>query len=364
VHIITLNEKLQHKPTIDLPPGDYLAEDLNAAQLLLLADGGKINSVHPEEIAVRHPFDPKEDWNGKRVLVMRTGGFGDLILMTPVLREIKRRWPDVTLDLACFPNYRPVLENLPYVNLAPTYPVPWLEALQYDAWVLMENVIEKNPDAKKMHMTDLFASRFGFAAKDIADKKPEYRVTERERIWAEEAYPRIKGVHRLAVQFNAQVLNRTYPGQRMQVVIEHFHKLGWEIMVMGREGELQMQEGDLLHNLTAHKHTIRQSAAVIATSDCLLGPDSALLHLAGALDVPAVGIYGPFPAELRVAYSPSIQVIEGSGHCAPCFHHVRNGKQFPSHGPCASKGFCTVLDSIPVKKVIDRVTLTAKRLVD
>jgi ADP-heptose:LPS heptosyltransferase len=364
MHILTITETIKPRPNFVIPPGDYLAEDVNAAQLLLLADGGKMTPLHPEVLAVQKKFDPAQDWNGKSILVVRTGGFGDLVLMTPVLRELKRRWPTLKINLSCFPDYAPVLENLPFVDALVQYPVPMMEANQYDAWVIMENAIEKNEEAKKTHMTDLFAERFGIDAKEKYDKHPEYRVTEREAIWAQEAYPRKKGIQRLCVQFAAQVENRTYPGQRMQSVVEHFHRKGWEVFVMGKPGELKMEENDTLRNLTAHGTTMRQSCAVLATADCVLGPDSALVHLAGALDVPTVALYGPFPAELRVAYSPSIQVLEGSGHCAPCFHHVRRGQSFPAHGPCFSKKYCTVLDSIPIKKVIDRVTMSAKKLFD
>ena len=363
MHILQLSEKIAPRPDIQIPAGDYLAEDMNGAQMLLMADGGSMTPVKPETLAERE-FNPSQDWNGKRILVIRTGGFGDLVLMTPVLREIKRRWPECKICFSCFPNYRSVLENLPFVDELVSYPVPLLEAYQYDAWVPMENIIEKNDAAKKTHMTDLFATRFNIAPAEIKDKKPAYVVTEREKIWAEEAYPRIKGVQRLAVQFNAQSECRTYPGQRMSSVIEHFHKKGWEIMVMGAPGELKMEEGERMWNLTAHKTTFRQSCAVVASADCLLGPDSALVHVGGALDIPTVALYGPFPSELRVAYSPSIHPLEGSGHCAPCFHHVRRGLRFPATGPCVAKNFCTVLDSIPVKKVIDRVTLTAKKIFD
>ncbi len=364
MHILTLADTIKPRPDFVIKPGDYLAEDVNAAQLLLLADGGQMTPLHPEEIAVRKKFDPAENWNGKSILVVRTGGFGDLVLMTPVLREIKRRWPSIKINFACFPDYAPVLENLPFVDALVQYPIPMVEAQQYDAWVIMENAIEKNEEAKKKHMTDLFAERFGIGKDEKYDKQPTYAVTEREKVWADEAYPRKKGVQRLCVQFAAQVENRTYPGQRMQQVVEHFHKKGWEVMVMGKPGELKMDEMDNLHNLTAHKTTMRQSCAVLATADCVLGPDSSLVHIAGALNVPAVALYGPFPSELRVAYSPSIQVIEGSGHCAPCFHHVRRGQRWPAHGPCVAKNYCTVLDGIPVKKVVDRVTMTAKKLFD
>jgi heptosyltransferase-2 len=363
VHTIVLTEKFK-SGSLEVAPGTYLVEDIAGAQLMVACDGGEMTKLHPEQVAVRHKFEHTGDWNECSVLILRAGGFGDLTLMTPVLRELRRRWPRIKIGFACFPHYRPVLEHTGLVDEFVEYPIPVKVADQYAAWVFMENIIEKNEDAKKWHMTDLFGTKFGFGVKEEYDRHPVYVVTDTEKVWVSEAYPRKKGVQRLAVQFKAQAMNRTYPIQRTKQVIEHFYDKGWEIMLLGDPGSLDLQSMDRLHNCAANRHTFRQSAAIISTADCVLAPDSALLHVAGALDIPAVGLFGPFPPELRVAYSPSVQAIDGKGHCAPCFHHVRRNMQFPAHGPCAGKGYCTVLDAIPVKKVIDRIALTAKKLFD
>lgn len=363
MHILELASPLAITDSFKLTTEPHLVEDLSGAQMLVMADGGKMNQLHPEELAVRRKFDVNEDWNGKSILVMRAGGYGDLLLLSPVLREVKRRWPHCTIAVCAIPHFLAVLEHLPFVDERINYPIPTAIADQFHAWVLLENVIEKNEDAKTMHMTDVFAGNFGITSDEKYDRQPAYVVTTDEATWAKMAYPRKKGMQRLCVQMEAQAPNRSYPAQRMTQVCEHFLKTGrWEVFLLGEPGKFKVDEIPNLICLPQHNTTFRQSCAVVATSDSVLGPDSAMVHVAGALSVPAIGLYGPFPADIRVAYSPSVQVIEGKGHCAPCFHHVRRGQFFPAHGPCVAKKFCTVLDGIPVKKVIDRVTLTAKRL--
>ena len=363
MHIVDLASPIKASKEWTIPTGESLAEDISGAQFLIAADGGTMNKLHPEEVALRK-FNPKEDWNDRGILVMRTGGFGDLVLLTPVLAELKRRWPKCKIAFSCFKNFEPALHNLGLIDVFVSYPVPILEARQYDAWVLMENAIEKNPEAEKHHMTDIFAGKFGFDETDSFSRHPLYVVTEREKIWAEETYPRKSGVQRLVVQAEAKARNRCYPEARISAVVDHFSKLDgkWEILLVGEPKSLQVEESDRVKNLTAHGTTFRQSCAVLATADCVLGSDSAMIHVAGALDIPAVGLFGPFLSKLRTAYSPSVEGIDGKGACAPCFHHVRRGQEFPAHGPCANKGFCVVLDGIAPKKVIDRVVLRAKQV--
>jgi ADP-heptose:LPS heptosyltransferase len=54
--------------------------------------------------------------------------------------------------------------------------------------------------------------------------------------------------------------------------------------------------------------------------------DTALMHLAAALDVKGFGLYGPFPGEIRLSTYPKSRWINAELHCTPCFLH--------GHKPC------------------------------
>lgn len=365
--ILTLPEEVQLSPTHIVPPDVYYAGDISAAQLYVHANGGEL-----EPMTETRPLDETKDWNGKKILFVRMGGFGDLVLMTPVLREIKRRWPGAFLAVSTMELYGSVLENLPYVDAVLSYPIEKQVADNFDAWVFLENAIEKNPRAEKVHMTDLFAELAGLndptrqeviAGKPYAlqDKKPEYRPTSDELIWAKVQYPRREGVRRLVVQVDASGMARMYPVDMTNMICEHFVRAGWEVFLMGKEGGLSgVKENHRLRNLASHGHSFRMNCAVIAGADCVLGPDSALVHIGGALDVPTVALYGPFPHELRTEYAPSIKAIQGSDKCSPCFFHATLRHQFPKDGPCAKTGRCEVLAKIAPKTIIQAIEKAAK----
>jgi ADP-heptose:LPS heptosyltransferase len=107
-------------------------------------------------------------------------------------------------------------------------------------------------------------------------------------------------------------------------------------------------------NVAAQAKTFAQSAGVLAQCDVVLAPDSAIAHLAGALKLPTVALYGSFPWQARTAYAPTIRALQVSMACAPCYWHGR-GSAFPSHGPCARTGRCEVLAQIEPQRVVREV---------
>lgn len=370
MHILTLPARLEIGPKDILDPGKYISTDIVAAQLLLMADGGEMTPLTEARpfltrATAADPV-PKDDWNGRRILFQRAGGFGDLVLLTPVLREIKRRWPTCHLAVSTMSHYSVALLNLPFVDEILPFPVPLSTAQTYNAWVFYENAVEKNPRAKEVHITELFGEIAGIT--EIADLRPEYRVKPTEAIWAQEAYPRKPGVRRVAIQVGAAVRIRRY--SNFGETAAEMTKRGWEVMILGTPNELPPMDPKklhpLLHNLTAFNHTFRQSCAVLNNCDAFVGSDSALLHVAGALGVPAVGLYGPFPWRLRTAHCPTTVALSGVGECAPCFHHVgaTMKNDFPEHCPSKKTGKCEVLDSIDYRRIVAKVDTIARDLSD
>lgn len=375
MHLLALQTQVRLSDKTTVEPGEYVVEDVSGAQLLTLAGGGIMTPL-----TERRPFDDEKDWNGKNILFVRTGGFGDLVLLTPVLREVARRWPGAVISVASMANhYGPVLQHLPFVHEIVSYPVPLEKAKTFDAWVFFERAIEKNPRAQKIHMTDLFAEITGLnprkegfwkKAQRLADYHPAYAVTEEEATWAKLQYPRTEKT-RICIQVGSSAMCRTYPGDEirifkdkpphgMQVVVGLLAKKGYEVFLMGQRGEVQGKDTDNVKVIANAGLTFRQSCAVLSQCDCVLGSDSALIHVAGALDVPAVGLYGPFPHELRTKHSPSVICLQGQGNCAPCFHHVHLKQHFPAGCPTASHGFCGVLASIAPDRIVMAVERQAK----
>lgn len=355
MHTLSLPRAVKLGPNDTVEAGEWVLGDTNAAQLLVRANGGRM-----EPLIYRTPgLDRSADYNGKKILVMRAGGFGDLILLTPVLREIKRLWPGCQLLVSTMGEYAPVLQGLEYVDKVVNYPIPRSLLDECAGAVFLENAVEGNPRAEEIHMTDVFAEIVGIA--DFENKKPDYRLTPREKAWARVCYQRTPRTPRLGVQYGASSYARTFLPELTQQVLDPLHKKGWEIFMFGKKGEIQMKgQAERIVNLTAVGLNFRQSCAVLETCDVVLAPDSALVHVSAALDIPCVALYGPFPSRLRIKYSPSVYGIDGKGKCSPCFHHAYLDKHFPEDGPCFKAGNCVVLSGIPVGRITTRLEMQAR----
>jgi ADP-heptose:LPS heptosyltransferase len=101
------------------------------------------------------------------------------------------------------------------------------------------------------------------------------------------------------------------------------------------------------------KLTFRQSAAILETCKACISPDSAMVHLASALDIPCVALYGPFPSHLRTT-SEKTFAFNGKAPCAPCFFHAEHMGQFPPGMPCEKIQRCVALESISVDRIVQK----------
>lgn len=335
------------------PAGQVLMEDVNAAEMMLMFAGRGITATHFKSL---NPAWLELGPKGK-VLVAGTLAFGDAIMLTPVLRALKEK--DFEVYVACPLHTRAALLNLPYIDGFENWPMHTTTVDRYEAVHFLEGFQHHNA-ARDWHMSDVFATMCGVP---VIDKRCDYIPTDDECLWAKETFPRKPGLKRIGIQVQASHRCRTYHGIPLRKVMDLLLKDGWELYMMGRPGEFGCQEVGNIHDASKHAPMFRQSAALLTTCDAFLGPDSGFLHVAGALNVPSVGLFSVFPWQLRTSQYPSVFAIQGVGDCAPCFH-TRNNLQphFPPGKPCNAAQHCTVLAAIEPERIVQLLARQVARL--
>lgn len=344
MHIIAIPTPIDMGPQGTFPAGRVLMEDRNAAEMML---------QFPEAGITMEPYLPMERIGMvTRILVAGGIGMGDAIMLTPVLRALKQANPLAVLEIACFAHYRPALLNLPYIDGFASWPLPVEDAEKYSRIYFLEN-FQFHPVARTVHQTEVFAEICGVT---VTDYRADYCPTKDEKEWAAVTFQCVEGRKRLGLQVQATHRCRTWPAEQMRDLMQIMIRSGWEIYLMGAPGEFACKEMGNMHDLRIKAPSFRESAAFLTTCDAFCGPDSGFLHVAGALGVPSVGLFGAFPWRLRTAHYPSVFSIQGTGDCGPCFHSPnRLQPQFPRHGPCAQTGKCEVLVSITADRVAARI---------
>lgn len=364
--ILSIPDNEEAKRLQIIRPGLYVCEDVMACELYLMNQSAKPEITH---------WNPPEPNGKKRRLVGGGMGFGDALMLTPCLREMKKRFPDEEIIVCCRPEQVQVFLNLPFVDGFLEYP-PRLEILaDFGTFHWLEGAVEYNPQARVQHMTDRFAAHLGlfaFGSEEgswTENRMPEFALSSEEIAWAFKTFPREPKEKRLAFQVQAGARCRTYPPSMLTTSmlphekgkpgkISMFSAMvqdGWKICLLGSPGEFRFDVGPAaVIDMTRMGLTFRQSAAFMQTCDCFLGSDSSLLHVAGTLGVPGVGLFGPYPRKIRTAYYPSIRALTGKQVCpkAPCFHSAHTmTPQFPVDGPCAQSGRCEELASIEPDRI-------------
>ncbi|MEK6593115.1 MAG: glycosyltransferase family 9 protein [Pseudomonadota bacterium] len=345
------------------------------------------------------------------VLVVVTRRIGDVLLATPLIRSIKLSWPSAAIDVLVFEGTQGVIAANPDVRRILTIPprpgllqhlgfalrllrrydialslVPgdrptfyafiagkWRAGLLLDTprerwkrrflqqWVAFD---ERNTHTVLMHL----------ALADILGIAPRREVVVS---WRQEEGLQVDRL--LGTSSAPLAVLHPYPKFNYKM----WHMSGWTELVhwlSGRGYRIVLSGGgdaaeisyvtELAARLPAQilnlagRLTLGAAASLLARAQLYVGPDTALTHMAAALGVPTVAIYGPtdpvkwgpWPKNYAGAGNPwrrlgsqtlaGISLIQGNMPCAPC-HQEGCDRHVESYSDC--------LVALPAARVIAAV---------
>jgi heptosyltransferase-2 len=102
----------------------------------------------------------------------------------------------------------------------------------------------------------------------------------------------------------------------------------------------------------AGKATLKESAAVLEKCSMLLCNDSFFLHLAVALGVPVVGIFGPVPPEIRLPRDEKFKGCYPKEGCRGC---ILTEKNYDNFGMLCQRPSPECMEAVTVEEVIGKV---------
>ena len=338
---------------LGLEPGvRYLFDDSIAADFL---KNDLAKDWRREEFKQSQAAFTLRAWSGAtmRILIIRCGGIGDLLFLTPALAALLERFPEVEFTLCAFERYRaiiahPKLDRLQWLD----YPPKMDDVIAYDAVVPLEGVVETQHDRPAIA---LFAEALGIT--DLpATAKPLFRVPSEGLLAAQGEFPKAPGQKFYGIGLRAGHDARTWPFE----YCEQAAKLLLDrdptciVFLFGEREKFPGIEG-LEHPrvvwLPAADLNLKETLAVLGLMDGWIGPDSGLTHAAGALGIPGVGIFGAFQWQTRLPEGSSIRGLNGSAPCAPCHHLARSSRWVPG-APCEKANCCIALAAIKPDRVV------------
>lgn len=206
------------------------------------------------------------------ILFRRRGARGDVLLTTPILKELKKKYPGSLLvyETDC-PD---MLTGNPYVDHTEKR-VPKPE--QYD--IVLTPRYEKDMSKNAINT---MAKQCGV---ELSEKKIEIYLTDDQRMWAQNKVDASK--MNIAFHTGRAWKSKEWLIERFREVALHYAKKGYGILELGDRATQYTGAGNDCRGCS-----IKQTAAIIAQCSIFVGIDSGCAHLAKAVGTPAVVIYG------------------------------------------------------------------------
>lgn len=307
---------------------------------------------------------------------MRLGAIGDVVFASCLLPALRQAYPNAHLAWLVEPSAAPLLQNNPYLDEVIVWEKGrWLDDLKKGRFLSLLRKIHNLRQTLKTHHFDWAldlqgllkshllaycsgaAERIGFLAKEggnflltktFAKGGEKQKIASEYRDFAEKIglamHPLRFGIHLDSADYEAakkclQSIGVNGPFvafcpfttrpqkhwfiDRWAILAEMLYKdLGLDIVLLGGLGDmakanaLNQQAGDRLKNL-AGQTSLRQSAAIIALADAVIGVDTGMTHLAVVLGVPTIALFGSTRPYLD-AENFKLEIIYKALPCSPC----------------------------------------------
>lgn len=128
---------------------------------------------------------------------------------------------------------------------------------------------------------------------------------------------------------NAGAVYKEWPHDRWSAVVEYLLSRGHEVFVCGMPGNSPIPTPAAATQLDCG---IAELASLIAGARMLIGPDSGPLHLADALNIPVVGLYGATSSLTYGPYRNRSLCVDTHGECIPPSVCCNSAKHHPDGG--------------------------------
>jgi len=254
--------------------------------------------------------------NAKVCIVRKVGGIGDVLMLTPVLREIKKSFPKVSLTFAIDMHttgggvYHQLVRNAPFVDSI--VDARYVQRGSYDFVLNVSSVCLRyeHSGLPELNRIDLFARAAGFSS--LKSKRPFYQVE------SSEAVPH-NGVFYVLLHTASNEEKRCWPIAKYLELVEQLSDLPIKFLIADFNQKYQRwNRFDSCKDISCC--SIRELGAWIQRADIFVGPDSGPMHIAGALGTKSVVLFGSIPPGSRINYYPSHKAITSGAACAPCWY--------------------------------------------
>lgn len=282
-----------------------------------------------------------------RILVLRGGAIGDFIVTLPALRKLRERWPEAHIELVGYPHVAELaraaglvdhVESLDkagmarFFSLAPVFTDAQRDYLRSFHFIVSylhdpDDVVRQNllaagarqvlygsPIITAGHAVDcLLRPLETFALYAGAGEQPQLILDVQRLAWGR-AWLAARGLAApvLAVHPGSGSPRKNWPLENFVALLRALPCSVTPLLVLGEAD--QALAGPLARELPTtpvlRDCSLLEVAGVLTQCAAYLGNDSGITHLAAALGVPVVALFGPSNPEHWAPRGPRVQIIQ------------------------------------------------------
>jgi len=270
------------------------------------------------------------DTHAPNVCVVRGEGIGDVLMTTPLLHGLKEMFDDnVHVTYATNTRYlggalARVLKHNPDIDRI--IDREEIDESDYDIVINLHCPAigyERNLNNPPKNRVDIFAEHAGVS---LTDKKVKYFI-QPEEIEAGDNFISKHGVKIadkvILVHLFTSAVRRNLDTMVMKDTLQQLANVGFKLILLRHRSDppSNIMWESIPGVVVLKDADIRHVAGVMKNCDLLLCPDSIMLHIAGALNVPTIALFGDTNPKARTNYYSSVSYIwPGEGiKCCPCW---------------------------------------------
>lgn len=295
-----------------------------------------------------------------RILITRAmGGIGDLLMMTPGLHALKKKFPNKEIHLAIPRRYFQIFQNNPDVKLIDIEEDFFSHSL-YKKWFNFTDCPASRKESRtapkvKKSRIDIFAKAMGVKGIRLfnMDRSPRYFISKDEHKFADDFFERAKlnGETVIGIQLHSDETYRDYP--QMENLVEVLSK---KFKVLLFDG-YRIDGYNFENVFKIDSFGLREAFAIAHKCDGIIAPDSSFVHFAAAYEIPTIALFGPIDGKVRTKSYSNCKFLDAHDQleCLPCWRN--------ENIPCKLTGMrnSACMESIPVNKIVFELEKLLKR---
>ncbi len=284
----------------------------------------------------------------KKILILRFGAIGDVVHSTELFRSIKRKYPHVAIHYVAF--------NIPSLNIKndPDLEKVWVaEGKSYKhLWTLAKELRKEKFDAfinlQPGIRTRIFSMMLGMP-KTVTYRKT-FKLHAVENFWRTgkklfndieldknlKLYIEKETKNQVSVMFDKKGkviafnmgVSHTRQGRRWpqeywaELARSFVEKYDCDIVLTGSKEDKEFSE-PLLNISPKIKSfcgalSVEENTVLLSLCDLIISGDTGPLHIATAVGVPAIGLYGAAPVARTGPYGENCIALFSQRDCVPC----------------------------------------------